>query len=206
MRASNVVVLVLTVFAATPALAAPLSGPTSAGDSVEIQVPSNIETRNPQTDSLVTARAGDGDAALNEIFARNIPALKNKREKTGPLPQSLSSRDQHLQARVSLSSLKTFVWLYRLAKGSGLFKFGRREVTPGQLAARITPDELVTESREIDLQDDIQARSIPKVLSETVARDDAADDFITSLLQSRDSEITLENIYALASRVFNDLD
>jgi hypothetical protein len=41
--------------------------PTSASDSVDIQVPSDIESRNPQIDSLVTARAGDGDAALSEI-------------------------------------------------------------------------------------------------------------------------------------------
>jgi hypothetical protein len=132
--------------------------------------------------------------------------LKNKREKTGPSPQSLSSREsgphQHLQARYTLSNLKKFAWFYRFAKGSGLFR--RREITPEQLAARITPDELFTKAREIGLQGDIQARSIHKVPSETVARDDAADDFISSLLQSRDSEIT--NLFALASRVFDDLD
>jgi len=167
MRASNVVLLVLTVYAATPALAVPLS----ASDSVDIHVPSDIESRNPQIDSLVTARAGDGDAALSEIFARNIPVLKSKREKTGPLPQSLSSRElgphQRLNARFkyySLSSIiKGLTVYYRFAKDAGVFRGVR-------------------------------------------ARDDVADDFITSLLQSRDPEITPENIFALASRVFDDLD
>jgi hypothetical protein len=97
--------------------------------------------------------------------------------------------------------------LSRFLKGAGLFR--RHETTPDQLAARIIPDDLFTEAlytREIGLQEDIQARSAPKVTSEMVARDNAADDFITSLLQSRDSEITPENIFALASRVFDDLD
>jgi hypothetical protein len=137
--------------------------------------------------------------------------LKNKREKTGLLPESLSSRElgphQHLQARFSFSAIKKIFRLYRFVKGAGLFR--RREITPNHLAARITLDELFTEAlnaREIGPQEDIQARSTPKFPSETVARDDAADNFITSLLQSRDSEVTPGNIVTLASRVFDDLD
>ena len=136
--------------------------------------------------------------------------LKNKREQTGVLPGSLNAREphQHLQARaVSLSTIVKFLVLSHFFKGAGLFR--RHETTPDQLAARITPDDLFTEAlntREIGLQEDIQARSAPKVTSEMVARDDAADDFITSLLQSRDSEITPENISAFASRVFDELD
>ena len=95
----------------------------------------------------------------------------------------------------------------RFAKNAGVFRGIRRgEFTPEQLAARIAPDKLSTEAREIGLQENIQARSTLNVLPETVARDDVADDFITSLLQSRDPEITPENIFALASRVFDDLD
>ena len=123
------------------------------------------------------------------------------------MPQSLSSRElgpnQRLNALLSLSNIKRLLYYLRLAKKAGLF---HREIAPEQLAARITPDKLFTEAREIGLQEDIQARSTFDVPPETVARDDVADDFITSLLQSRDPEITPENIFALVSRVFDDLD
>jgi hypothetical protein len=131
--------------------------------------------------------------------------LKSKREKTGPLPQSLSSRElgphQRLNARFkySFSSIVKGLLIFHFGKKFSLFRRG--EIAPEQLAARI-----VHEAREIGLQEDIQARSTLNVPPETVARDDVADDFITSLLRSRDPESTPENIFALASRFFDELD
>jgi hypothetical protein len=67
-------------------------------------------------------------------------------------------------------------------------------------------------TRELDPQPEIKARNTPDSLFETLARDavaDNLDNFIDTLLKSRDSEITSGEPLALASLascVLDDLD
>ena len=91
-----------------------------------------------------------------------------------------------------------------------LEKFVLRDVDPDELITRdgmedVTDEHL--ETRELS-QPEIEARSIPDGSPETVTRN-AADDFIAALLQSRDSEVTPESLFglaSLASRALDDLE
>ena len=95
----------------------------------------------------------------------------------------------------------------------------RRDVSPDGLIRRyfgnwgsVDPflDYVMLNLRDLDPEAGILARSIPDGAAETVARRDAADEFLNALLKTRDSpEITPESLLALASlasRTLDDLD
>jgi hypothetical protein len=86
-----------------------------------------------------------------------------------------------------------------------------RDVTPEELARRDNLDDFIDtyllNTRELGTHPEIQARSLPDGQSETVARDDAAGDFINALLKNRDSPDfprDLLSLASLASRVFDE--
>ena len=86
-----------------------------------------------------------------------------------------------------------------------------QDVTPEELARRDNMDDFINtyllNTRDLGTQPEIQARSLPDGQSETVARDDAAGDFINALLKNRDSPDfprDLLSLASLASRVFDE--
>lgn len=95
----------------------------------------------------------------------------------GDLPGTLGSREfsphRDMQVRGLASTLKIFLRFYKV-------------IVPDLLAARDIVNDVFAEAlntREFGAQrEKPQARSAPKVPSETVARDGAGDDFIAALL------------------------
>lgn len=116
-----------------------------------------------------------------------------------------NGQEQHMQSRSVLPAI-----LARLLKLIG-FRIQLRDVTPEELARRYNLDDFINnylpKTRDLGTQPENQARSLLDGLSETVARDDSAGDFLNALLKNRDSPNfprDLLSLASLASRVFDD--